>query len=108
MKENRQDEQIPEHHLITQLFDTQPDSVVWFIPTYTAADTNVPVDFEVGYCNTAACMILKAPKHRVMGASLKTTDLMDEVSRQKIWEHCLQVWTTGMYREFTYYSPGLD
>jgi PAS domain-containing protein len=104
----QQYEQDSNFELINQLFDTQPDSVVWCIPKFGATDDLVPVDFEVKYCNTAACIILRAPKQMVIGSSIRASTLMDQVSIQTIWEQCLATWTTGEYMEYTYYSPGLD
>ncbi len=92
---------------VTKLFDRQPDSVIWFTPVFSS-DKKVPVDFKVGYCNTAACHILKATKEQVLKSRLLSTTLMDEVSRQRIFDQCMQVWNTGEHVEFTYHSPGMD
>ncbi|MCW3078206.1 MAG: hypothetical protein JWO32_2815 [Bacteroidetes bacterium] len=92
-------------NLISRLFDTQPDSVVWFIPVYLNDEV---ADFEVGYCNTAACEILKASRSEVLGSRLKTSVLMDETSRQRILEQCMEVWKSGEFIEFTYHSPYID
>lgn len=102
-----QNERDAGYKLITQLFDTQPDAVVWFIPKFEG-NNPIPADFEVGYCNTAATFILNAPKHEVIGAHLKTTSLMDPTSRLRILEQCLEVWQTGESVEYTYYSPGMN
>ena len=75
---NLQNASVSEHALITQLFDTQTHSVVWFIPKFTENNKATPVDFEVGYCNTAASLILDTPKHQIIGALLKSSDLMDQ------------------------------
>lgn len=96
----------PDEQLIEKLFDTQPDSVVWFTPIFdtTAAIT----DFEVRYCNAAAATILKAPRESLIGARLLQTTLMDKQSREKIYEQSLEVWSTEQTMEFTYHNPGLD
>ncbi|MBA3682934.1 MAG: PAS domain-containing protein [Bacteroidetes bacterium] len=107
MPDTIQEEHFSEHKIITQLFDTQPDSVVWFIPKF-AANKLIPVDFEVGYCNTAACSILNGTKTQILGSLLRSSALIDEGSRNIIWQQCLDVWLTGNYNEFTYFSPGMD
>ncbi|MCW3105148.1 MAG: sensor signal transduction histidine kinase [Bacteroidetes bacterium] len=107
MKEARHDK-FTEHQLITELFDHQPDSVVWFVPHFGGNDDGLPVDFEVGYCNNAAVLILNAPKSRIIGSFLTSSALMDEASRMKILAQCMQVWKSGESIEFTYYSAGLD
>jgi PAS domain-containing protein len=93
-----------EHKLITQLFDKQPDAVIWFVPKFSGAD-KTPVDFEVGYCNHSACVILKVTKHDLTGASLLSSTIIDNQTRQHVWEQCLEIWRTGESREFTYLSP---
>lgn len=99
---------LEEHKLITELFDTQPDSAVWFLPKFSENAGSDPVDFEVGYCNTAACMMLKAPKTQVLGSTLRSSPLMDEQSRAQIFAQCIEVWNKGENIEYEYYSPGLD
>jgi PAS domain-containing protein len=93
--------------LVTRLFDSQLDSVVWFNPVFVNG-AEVPVDFEVGYCNSSACHILQTPRHKVLGSTLLTSALMDKVSTARIFEQCLQVWETNEPVEFIYYSPGAD
>ncbi|HYG49457.1 MAG TPA: PAS domain-containing protein [Flavobacteriales bacterium] len=108
MSGNIQAEALTENSLISLLFDTQPDSVVWFVPTFSQAGSNKPDDFEIGYCNMSTCLVLKVPKEKLIGGSLKSTDLIDEITRQNIWEQCLEVWTTGISKEYTYYIPVHD
>jgi|GEM_PF-3461418 len=95
-----------DQQLIERLFDTQPDSVVWFMPVFDALEEIV--DFEVRYCNAAAVAILKASQQEVIGTRLLSTSLIDKGSIQKIFEQCKQVWRDEQTLEFTYHSPGLD
>lgn len=96
--------------LISELFDTQPDSVVWFIPVFSNGQSaeHLVSDFHPKYCNTAACKILGSEKSKVLEQPLLRSPLLDEVSRSRIFEQCLQVWKTGEPIEFTYHSPGID
>lgn len=95
--------------LITQLLDFQPDSVVWFSPVFTGGDANNEViDFEVQYCNAAAAKTLGTTPAEVIGSRLSDSPLQDEVSRNKIFQQCLQVWKSGHPIEFTYHSTSLD
>lgn len=104
-----QDER-PNEALISELFDTQPDSVVWFIPVFSNGQsaTHLVSDFHPKYCNTAACKILGSDKAKVLEQPLLRSALLDEVSRGRIFEQCLQVWKSGEPIEFTYHSPGVD
>jgi PAS domain-containing protein len=90
------------------LFDNQPDSVVWFVPIFDAGNQSIPFDFVVKYCNNAACQILNATKHEIIGSGLRPSSLlMDATSRQTILNQCMEIWESGVKLEFTYYSPGL-
>jgi PAS domain-containing protein len=105
MSQSKTTEQIPEYKLITHLFDKQPDAVIWFVPKFDENDPNVPVDFLVGYCNAAVCVLLKVTKHELTGSSLLSSSLIDDQSRKQVLEQCIQIWKTGAHNEFTYYSP---
>ncbi len=94
--------------LIAQLFGSQPDSVVWFVPVFDGANKKLIVDFTVRYCNDTACRILNADRSRIIGSTLLTSGLMDNVSVGRIFEQCVKVWDTEESIEFTYHSPGLD
>lgn len=94
-----------DEQLISDLFDVQPDSVVFFQPVFGNEQI---LDFEVRYCNEAAEKILNAPKPKIIGERLSTTPLMDADSRKLIFEQCSQVWNDGQVLEYTYYSPGFD
>lgn len=95
-----------DEQLIADLFDTQPDSVVWFSPVFD--DARALIDFSPRYCNEAAAQLLNAPKHKVVGQLLRSTDLMDAPSRQLVFEQCAGVWDSGKAIEYTYHNPGFD
>jgi PAS domain S-box-containing protein len=97
-----------EEKLIAQLFGNQPDSVVWFTPVFSDADSKLVVDFEIRYCNATASKILSAEPSRIIGSSLLGSNLMDKASISLIYDQSLKVWQSGEAIEFTYYSPGFD
>ncbi|HEX8516683.1 MAG TPA: PAS domain-containing protein [Bacteroidia bacterium] len=92
--------------IVTHLFDSQPDAILWYVPCFENdnADSK-PVDFRIGYCNLAASQALKLPKSKVTGSLLRSTNIIEEELRLKIWEQCLQVWESGESLEFSYYHP---
>jgi PAS domain-containing protein len=94
--------------LATILFDNQPDSVMWFTPVFDPHNNTTPVDFTAAYCNLAGSVILNTTKDQLLGNTVKTTRLIDEESKQTIFEQCLQVWTTNRTLEYTYYLKSLD
>jgi signal transduction histidine kinase len=96
-------------NLIAQLFDNQPDSVVWFRPIFqNDKERDKVVDFEAQYANNAAAHILGVSRFDVIGTRLRSNPLMDEFSITLIFNQCLEVWTTGEPIEYTYYSPNFD
>src|SRR5690349_6552825 len=94
--------------LISQVFDNQPDSVVWFSPVFENSASDRVVDFEPQYCNHTAAKLLGVSRAEVIGTRLKTTSLMDKDSVNLVFQQCLDVWNTGEPLEYTYYSPGFD
>jgi signal transduction histidine kinase len=93
--------------LIAQLFDIQPDAVVWYGPLFKDGTDEV-IDFEFRYCNAAASKIFAVPARDVLGTSLRKSSFLDDVTRNHIFQQCYSVWSDGSPVEFTYYSPIFD
>jgi signal transduction histidine kinase len=94
--------------LIAELFDAQPESVVWFKPVWSNDyDSKEVVDFEVGYCNVAATKFLRARKEVVLASRLFSNSILDDASNKLIFEQCARVYKTGQPEEFTYYNNHL-
>ena len=95
--------------LIAQLFDNQPDAVVWYRPVFEGADNrNTLVDLEVQYANQATAQLLGSSRSEVIGGRLRSTSLLDQQSILIIFTQCQEVWKTGVPVEHTYYSAGFD
>lgn len=93
---------------IARLFDTQPDSVVWYVPVFTGEDREEIADFEVAYCNRSAARLLNAPASGLLGKRLRANQLMDDHSARLLFQQCSQAWQTNLPVESTYYNPGFD
>jgi signal transduction histidine kinase len=94
--------------LIAELFDAQPESVVWFKPIWSNDyDNKKLVDFEVHYCNVAATKFLRAPKEAVINSRLFNNSVLDDASNKLIFEQCARVYKTGQPEEFTYFNDHL-
>src|SRR5688500_12907615 len=93
--------------LIAQLFDIQPDAVVWYGPIFKEGTDEV-IDFEFRYCNAAASKIFAVPARDVLGTRLKQSRFLDDVTQNHIFRQCYTVWSDGKPVEFTYYSPIFD
>jgi signal transduction histidine kinase len=88
--------------LVAQLFDLQPDAVVWYAPVF---DEEEIIDFEYRYCNAAASRLFGEPASEVIGKPLRECRFLDEVTRNFIFTQCREVYQLGKPVEFTYYSP---
>jgi signal transduction histidine kinase len=98
-----------DEQLIAQIFDSRSESVVWFNPVLSySSDEDSVEDFEVRYCNLAAAKILGVSPSEVTGARLKSTGLLDEMSRKLMFDQCFEIYMTGQSIDFTYFSPGFD
>src|SRR5690349_14812269 len=96
--------------LVKELLDTHVESVVWFkaITSVNGIEAAHLEDFQVGYCNKAACEFLNAPPEEVIGTSLRKSLLLDKQSSQTIFEQCQRVYESGEREEFVYYNPKLQ
>ena len=75
-----------DHKLIAQLFDLQPDAVVWYAPVFSEEDI---VDFEYRYCNVAASRLLGVPVNEVTGTTLKNCPFLEQQTIDHILEQCI-------------------
>jgi signal transduction histidine kinase len=91
-----------DHKLVAQLFDLQPDAVVWYSPVRSKGKI---VDFEYRYCNSAACRLFGVPAAEVVGTPVKECSFLDPLTRELIFEQCLTVYNNEKPLEFTYFSP---
>ncbi|HYC86789.1 MAG TPA: ATP-binding protein [Chryseosolibacter sp.] len=97
-----------EEKLIAELFGNQPDQVVWLTPIFSDSQDALVVDFEVRYCNAAACKILGTDPQHIIGSTLLNSSPADIVSVNQVFEQCMKVWYSGEPFEFTYHRQGLD
>lgn len=98
-----------ETQLIPELFDALPESVIWFVPVWKKEniDQSKIIDFEVRYCNDAACEFLQADKSEIIGNTILGNTLVDKDYQNILYTQCLQVWQTGKPIEESYYNESL-
>lgn len=91
---------------IPELFDALPESVIWFIPVWEKEHNRISEirDFEVGYCNNAACEFLNADRSEIIGKTVLGTSLVDEAYKNILFHQCLQVWQSGKQHEENFYN----
>jgi PAS domain S-box-containing protein len=98
---------VQDKQLISELFDAQPESVVWFKAIYGAYETGDAesiVDFEAGYCNKAAYAFLGVKEQDIIGRRLFSNSVLDDETSELIFTQCMQVFTTGEPKEYNYYN----
>jgi len=96
---------IEQDYKLPELFDPLPESVIWFKPVMNK-DSDVS-DFEVGYCNNAACEFLRAPKEALLGKTVLNNSLINDEYKEIVFRQCLDVWLTGKPHEETFHDEFL-
>ena len=93
--------------LIAQLFDAQPDAVLWFFPI-CEAHTDVISDYEIRYCNSPASKLLHHSSQVLTGTRLTSTSAFDEETRLQIIAQCNHVMATGESIQTTSFNTSLN
>jgi signal transduction histidine kinase/PAS domain-containing protein len=102
---NRMKETQFDAEVIAELFDAQPDSVVWFKPVFSVSDQpHIPIDFELAYCNQGAADFSQTSKEAMLASTLFNNTVLDNSSNELIFQQCREVYTTGKPIELTYYN----
>lgn len=96
--------------LITQLFDAQPDSVLWMKPAFSSDNNRQTkiIDFELCYYNKAAATMMGITQQAAVGKYLINDNLLGGASEQEVFKQNLQVFLNGTLQEFTYFNPILQ
>lgn len=96
--------------LIAQLFDAQPDPVLWMKPLFTSDNNKESkiIDFEVCYYNKAAATLMGVSQQASLNKYLIKDKLLEDEHRKLVFEQSLQLFLNGTSETFTYYSPLLQ
>lgn len=96
--------------LIAQLFDAQPDSVLWMKPLFTSDNNKESkiIDFEVCYYNKAAATLMGISQQTFLNKYLIKDKLLEDEHRKLVFEQSSQIFLNGTSETFTYYSPLLQ
>src|SRR5690348_15781525 len=94
--------------LITELVEAQPQAVIWFNPVWNTKNSEFIVDFEYGYCNQEAQRYTGLSKEQLSGLLVTSSPLLDESSREQVFQELLQVYLTGKQRNVYYYNSILQ
>lgn len=93
-----------EDQIIAELFDAQPQAVLWFIPIWSGGHNPRIIDFEYGYCNKEAINYTRFTKEEIIGLRVKSTPLLDSEGRKLVFDELLDVFKTGKQISNNYYN----
>jgi len=86
--------EIPESDLISNnLFNTIPVTVVIYAPVWNDEQDRV-IDFEIYFCNEAACSFMGTTSENLLGSKLSTLPYLDPDAKAKAFEDCLVAWNS--------------
>lgn len=99
-----------DERLITELFDAQPDAVLWMKPLYTADNNRESkiTDFVVCYYNKAAAALMGITQQGALRKCLVNDNIPAGIPGQIAFEQSLDVFLKGTSQEFTYFDPLLE
>lgn len=89
--------------VVSELFDAMPETMLWLKPRWQKEEDENNVDFEIVYCNEAACRFLQLAKENLIGLLIKKNDLISKEDQDILFKPCVQVWLTGEQQEDTFY-----
>jgi signal transduction histidine kinase len=92
--------------LIAQLFDHQPEAVVWFKPVLNSLSSEQTIiDFEVHYCNIAYTKFMNSTKEKILYKKVIADDFPnDEYTQSIIFQQCCKVMETEEPLEYSYFN----
>lgn len=91
--------------VITQLFDAQPDSVLWMKPLFAFNEENKIIDFEVCYYNKAAALLMGINQQEALNKHFIKDNVLGGQSEKLAFEQSLQVFLNNTSRSFSYFNP---
>ncbi|HEX2532885.1 MAG TPA: ATP-binding protein [Chitinophagaceae bacterium] len=96
-----------DEQLFSELFDVQPQAIVWMQPVRSPEDGSL-IDFEFTYCNEEALRYLNLTRDQQRGLLLSRSPTLTEELRRKVLEEIKQVYETGKESKTDMYNPVLN
>ncbi len=93
--------------LFTELYDVQPQAIVWMRPIRTVNDGTI-IDFEYAYSNDEGLKFLKLTREQFTGLKLSTSPTLTDELRKQFIAEMVVVYTTGDKSEVTVFNPILN
>src|ERR1700709_721905 len=91
--------------LVAQLFEHQPEAVVWFKPIFNSSSfKETIIDFEIHYCNIAYTKFMRVEKNNILFKRVMADCFPDEYTRSVIFQQCCKVMETEAPLEHSYYN----
>jgi signal transduction histidine kinase len=96
-----------EDQLVADLFDAQPQPVLWMKPLWNDSNEKI-IDFEYVYCNNEMSAFAALSKEQIVGERLSTTPLLNDEWKEKALEQSIAVYETGNKLQDTIYNAKFD
>ena len=92
--------------LFTQLFDAQPDFVLWIKPLFSVDNNKESKisDFEICYYNKAFAILTGISLQETLGKYLVRDNVLGTEQENVVFEQSLQVFLHGTSQDFTYFN----
>ena len=103
MYETRYDTQ-----LFSELYDVQPQAIVWMRPIRNGYGDGIITDFEYAYSNDEGLKFLNLTREQFKGLRLSTSPTLTEDLRKQFTADMSTVYTTGEKSEVTVFNPILN
>ena len=103
MYETRYDTQ-----LFSELYDVQPQAIVWMRPIRNGYGDGIITDFEYAYSNDEGLKFLNLTREQFKGLRLSTSPTLTEDLRKQFTADMSTVYTTGERSEVTVFNPILN
>jgi len=87
-------EQQYDSQLFAELYDVQPQAIIWSMPVWSADGKRIE-DFEFTYCNDEGLKYLMITRKEQQGLRISTTTAMPDDLRKQVLQQMIQVYQTG-------------
>src|SRR3954454_12295171 len=95
--------------VVFAFLDNLSESIVYYVPVWeNNLQTNIPVDFEVAFCNKESAHLTGVSVNELLGQHTKSMVGADEALRNLLFRQILQVYKSGVAIEDDYYNLVLE
>lgn len=101
------DETLYDRQLFAELYDVQPQAIVWMPPIRSEVDGQI-IDFAYSYANEEGLKYLNLTRQQFAGLTLSNSPTLTEELRRKVLKEILHVFHSGEKSETVLFNPALN